>query len=617
MFQNYDNPSNPSLAASRVAKLRKAMEKANIDGFVIPHADEHQGEYLPKRAERLAWLTGFTGSAGSAIVMTNRAAIFTDGRYTLQVKNQVDEAIFKLESLITNPPSKWLEAELGNSSRIGFDPWLHTISDFEKLNKAVKNASGELIALEQNLIDEIWDDQPPAPLEPAHIHPIKFAGVEARDKIANLAKSIAEKGANACILTDPSSICWTFNIRGADVPHTPLALSFAILHETGRPQLFIDKKKLNIETHAYLVQLADLHAPEELENAVAEIARKGEVIMLDPELAAHRFAQIIKQNDGKIVEAKDPARLPRAIKNEAEISGSRTAHLRDGAAIAEFLYWLDQQQPGTQDEISVAKKLEACRSNYGKQHQMPLRDISFDTISGSGPNGAIVHYRVNVDSNRTLGDGELYLLDSGGQYEDGTTDITRTIAIGQPSDKMRLNNTLVLKGHIAIAMARFPKGTRGIDLDVLARNALWQRGKDYAHGTGHGVGAFLAVHEGPQGIHRRAMQEFHAGMIVSNEPGYYKEGEYGIRIENLVLVRGPAEIADGDTAMLGFETLTLAPIDQRLIDPLKLTDQELHWLNAYHGHVMRQLSPLVNDEVRQWLERACEPMMRVLPPASA
>ncbi len=617
MFQNFDNPSDPSVGAPRVAKLRQATEKANVDAFIIPHADEHQGEYLPARAERLAWLTGFTGSAGSAIVMSKKAAIFTDGRYTLQVGVQVDTKIFDLESLITNPPAKWLESNVKKGARIGFDPWLHTVSDVRNLKKAIKKTGGKLIAVEQNLIDEIWQDQPPAPVEPAHIHPIKYAGIETRDKIAELAKIIKTKNADCCVLTDPSSIAWAFNIRGSDIPHTPLALSFAILHANARPQLFINKTKLDIETHAYLTQLVDLLAPDEFETAIATIASTGKSLMLDPELAAHKIAQIVKQNDGKIIEAEDPARLPRAIKNQTEIKGARAAHLRDGAAIAEFLFWLNQQASGSVDEIIVAKKLEACRASYGQRHQMPLRDISFDTISGSGPNGAIVHYRVNVDTNRTLGEGELYLLDSGGQYEDGTTDITRTIAIGEPSNEMRTNNTLVLKGHIAISLARYPKGTRGIDLDILARNALWQHGKDYAHSTGHGVGSYLAVHEGPQGIHRRAMQELLSGMIVSNEPGYYKEGEYGIRIENLEIVSEPSEITGGDAAMLGFETLTLAPLDQRLIDPMMLTDQELHWLNAYHGNVLRQISPLVDDDVSQWLVRACEPMMRILPPAAA
>jgi len=617
MFQNFDTPSNPPSGTARIDELRKALSKAGIDGFIIPHADEHQGEYLPPNAERLTWLTGFSGSAGCAVVLVKKAAIFVDGRYTLQVREQVDTTLFDPQSLIDNPPEKWLAANIKKTMRIGFDPWLHTLSDAKRLAKSLKKAGGKLVALDHNPLDNIWHDQPAPPTEPVHIHPHKYAGRLAHDKITDLGNAIEEAGADACLLSDPSSIAWAFNIRGNDVPHTPLPLAFAILHVRARPQLFINPQKLDIETRAYLTQLVDLHVPAELYEYVVEIADSGRTLLLDPDLAAQKFALITREHGGKIIKGKDPARLPRAIKNEAEIAGSRAAHLRDGAAIAEFLYWLDQQQPGTQDEISVASKLETCRASFGERHQMPLRDISFDTISGSGPNGAIVHYRVNTESNRTLNQGELFLLDSGGQYEDGTTDITRTIAIGSPSDEMRRNNTLVLKGHIELALARFPKGTRGIDLDVLARNALWLHGLDYAHGTGHGVGSYLAVHEGPQSISRRGMHELHPGMIISNEPGYYKEGKYGIRIENLVLVRGPDDIPGGDNPMLGFETLTLAPIDQCLIDPQLLSDQQLHWLNAYHGHVLRQLSPLIEEDVQKWLAKACAPIARILPAASA
>jgi len=617
MFQNFDPPSNPPSRTARIDELRKALSKAGVDGFIIPHADEHQGEYLPPNAERLAWLTGFSGSAGCAVVLAKKAAIFVDGRYTLQVREQVDTTLFDPQSLIDNPPVKWLETNIKKSMRIGFDPWLHTLSDAKRLAKSLKKVGSKLVALDHNPLDDIWHDQPAPPTEPVHIHPHQYAGKLAHDKIADLGDAIEEAGADACLLSDPSSIAWTFNIRGNDVPHTPLPLAFAILHVRARPQLFINPQKLDIETRAYLTQLVDLHVPAELYEYVVEIADSGRTLLLDPDLAAQKFALITREHGGKIIKGKDPARLPRAIKNEAEIAGSRAAHLRDGAAIAEFLYWLDRQQPGTQDEISVASMLETCRASYGERHQMPLRDLSFDTISGSGPNGAIVHYRVNTESNRTLNEGKLFLLDSGGQYEDGTTDITRTIAIGSPSDEMRRNNTLVLKGHIELALARFPKGTRGIDLDVLARNALWLHGLDYAHGTGHGVGSYLAVHEGPQSISHRGMHELHPGMIISNEPGYYKEGKYGIRIENLVLVRGPNDIPGGDNPMLGFETLTLAPIDQCLIDPQLLSDRQLHWLNAYHGHVLRQLSPLIEEDVQNWLAKACAPIARILTAASA
>ncbi len=617
MFQSYDPPNRATRGSERLEALREVLSRAGLDGFIVPHADEYQGEYIPACAERLAWLTNFTGSAGSAIILQDKAAIFVDGRYTLQVREQVNTDLFDPQSLIDNPPAKWLAANIESGMRIGFDPWLHTMAEAKKLAKSIKTAGGELVALDNNPLDLVWADQPSPPVGMVHIQPHDHAGRLAHDKIADLAAAMEKARADACILTDPSSIAWTFNIRGNDVPHTPLPLAFAILYTNARPQLFIHPQKLDIETRAYLTQMADLHIPGELEDEVAKIARRGETVLLDPDLAAQKFALIIKEHGGKFIEEKDPARLPRAIKNAAEIAGARAAHLRDGAALVNFLHWLDQQQPGTLDEISVARKLEDFRTSYGKQSKMPLRDISFDTISGSGPHGAIVHYRVNEQTSRTLQDGELLLIDSGGQYEDGTTDITRTIAIGTPANEMRRNNTLVLKGHITLALARFPKGTRGVDLDVLARYALWQNGLDYAHGTGHGVGSYLAVHEGPQNISRRGMHELHPGMIISNEPGYYREGEYGIRIENLVLVREGEEIPGGDMPMMGFETLTLAPIDQRLIDPSLLDDQQLHWLNAYHGHVLRKLAPLLDEEVAAWLERACEPIARLLPSASA
>ncbi len=617
MFQTFDNTSDPSLGAARVKRLRGVLHNNQLDGVIIPRSDEHQGEYVPTSAERLSWLSGFTGSAGCAVVLMQSAAIFVDGRYTLQVREQVDTAIFTQQDLLATPPAKWLAANIGAGARIAFDPWLHTINNARTLATEITGAEGELIAVDENLVDAIWHHRPAPPIEPVRIHPIEYAGKQATEKLAELATKIVEKGAENCLLTDPSSIAWCFNIRGNDVAHTPLPLSFAIIKGTGRPLLFIDRRKLDIETSAYLTQLADIHPPAALEDEFAAIARTGNSIMLDPDLAADKFTRIVAKNDGRTIEAMDPARLPRAIKNEAEITGTRSAHLRDGAAFAEFLCWFDRQSPGCIDEIGVTKKLEACRVREGERFQIPLRDISFDTISGSGPNGAIVHYRVNTATNRVLGEGELYLVDSGGQYEDGTTDITRTIAIGEPTDEMRRNNTLVLKGHIAIALARFPKGTRGVDIDPFARSALWQNGLDYAHGTGHGVGSYLAVHEGPQNISRRGMQELHPGMIISNEPGYYKQGQYGIRIENLVLVRGPEEIEGGDIAMLGFETLTLAPFDHSLIDPQLLDDKELHWLNAYHGHVRRQLMPLVSDGTGRWLQQACEPIARILPPASA
>lgn len=614
MFQNFLAASAPVKGPVRLDALRKLMRERKIDALVVPHADEQRNEYLPACAERLAWLTGFTGSAGEAVVTPTEAVLFVDGRYTLQAAQQTDDAHWKIDSLIENPAHKWLGANMASNSTIGFDPWLHTANEVKRLETAAQKVGGATNALTENLVDLVWDDRPPAPLEPAKIHDFSYAGKLTRDKLDEMQATLALENADACVLTDPSSVCWLFNIRGSDVAHTPITLAHAILRAEASPLLFIDKRKLDIQTRAFLTQVAELCEPSRLETKLADTAKASRV-MLDPDLAPFAMSAIVEGVGGTVVSAKDPARLPRAIKNTTEIEGSRSAHLRDGAAVTTFLAWLDDQQPGTVDEIAVARKLETTRVEMAGN--MPLRDISFDTISGSGPNGAIVHYRVDESSNRTLQQGELYLCDSGAQHDDGTTDITRTVAIGEPDADQRRMFTLVLKGHIGIALARFPKGTRGVDLDVLARIPLWQHGVDYAHGTGHGVGSYLSVHEGPQNISRRGMQELLPGMIISNEPGYYRKDVFGIRIENLVLVREATEIPGGDQPMLGFETLTLAPIDQRLIDPNIMTDDELHWLNAYHGHVRRELEPLVGNGVAEWLRKATEPLVRDLPPASA
>ncbi len=617
MFQNFDQHADPTNCAERLAALRVEMALQNLDAFLVPHADEFQSEYLPANAERLSWLTGFTGSAGFAIILKDSAVVFTDGRYTLQLQEQTDISLFGMENLIDNPPSNWLSQNGPSKGRVGFDPWLHTRSEINKFKTAAKDIGAELVSLENNPLDIAWIDQPLPPCEPVRIHDIKFAGITAREKLIGLAVAISDKKADFCVLSDPASIAWAFNIRGADVAHTPLTLARCIVPAEGMPQLFIKKQKLDMETRAYLTQLADLFEPDAILQQLGKLCSGEKTAMLDADLVPYRIIQCIKEAGGNITWAKDPAILPRAVKNQTEIAGSRAAHLRDGAALINFLHWVDQQKPGSIDEITAATRLEAFRETSGSSAQMPLMDISFDTISGAGANGAIVHYRVNTTSNRTLKNGELYLVDSGGQYEDGTTDITRTVTIGEPTVEMRRCFTLVLKGHIALALARFPKGTRGVDIDVLARNALWRAGLDYAHGTGHGIGSYLAVHEGPQNISRRSMQELLPGMIVSNEPGYYKPGEFGIRIENLVLVRGPDEIDGGETPMLGFETLSYAPIDLRLIDPTLLDDDELHWLNAYHGHVRREISVLVEEDVAEWLQQATQPLSRELPAASA
>jgi len=608
MFQTFDSAGDPSVGKPRVARLREWLAGKGLDGFIVPRADEHQGEYVPARAARLKWLTGFSGSAGVAIVLKNRAVVFVDGRYALQVRNEVDLDVFSIESLVDNPPPSWIRDNLAKGTRLGFDPWLHTLSEARALKAATEKAGATLVALDRNAVDAIWDDQPAPPLEPVEIHPIAFAGELAKDKLARLSAAIGKDGATHAVLTDPSSIAWAFNIRGRDVPHTPLALGFAVLAADGNHLLFMDERKFSREVKAYLTQLTGLRAPGDFEQALADLAKGGARIALDPALAAEKLRMLVEDNGGTVVEAPDPARIPRATKNAAEIAGSRAAHRRDGAAAAKLLCWLERQKPGSLDEIAVVARLEECRRAVGEETQMPLRDISFDTISGAGPNGAIMHYRVSRATSRTLGDGELFLLDSGAQYQDGTTDITRTVPVGRPSEEMRERFTLVLKGMIGISTLRFPAGTRGSEIDAVARMALWKHGCDFAHGTGHGVGSYLAVHEGPQRIARTGTQKLLAGMMLSNEPGYYKEGAYGIRIENLILVTPAEEIEGGDIAMHRFETLTLAPIDRSMIRPDLMTAEELRWLDAYHARVLAEIGPMLDGETLAWLERACAPL---------
>lgn len=608
MFQTFDDISDPSLSAPRVAKLRQRMIELGIDGFLVPRADEHQGEYVPECAERLKWLTGFSGSAGMALILADQAVMFVDGRYTLQVRDQTDGEIFNYESLIENPPSKWLKTNAPKDFKLGFDPRLHTAKEVRTLKSALKSASGELVALDENPVDHVWHDQPAPPLGPVEIHDQRFAGKLASNKLADMASAVRDAGATHTVLTDPSSIAWAFNVRGSDIPHTPLALAFAIIAADGNHALFIDKRKLPTKVEAYLTQLCDLHLPSALEQMVSDISAIGGKVGLDEVLAAEKLRMLVEDAGGEVISMSDPASLARACKNSAEIAGSRDAHRRDGAAIVRFLCWLDHQPSGTVDEIAAASKLEAFRRAAGEEQQMPLRDISFDTISGTGANGAIIHYRVTNATNRPLSQNSLYLVDSGAQFADGTTDITRTIAIGEPEPDMRHHYTIVLKGLIGISAMRFPPGTRGVDIDPIARIAHWKAGLDYAHGTGHGVGSFLSVHEGPQRIARTSMEKLLPGMILSNEPGYYREGHYGIRLENLILVEPPSPIDGGEIEMHGFETLTLAPFDRRLIEISMLTDEERGWLDAYHQRVVDEIGPMVEADVQDWLKGASTPI---------
>jgi len=601
MFQSYTSGADTSAGPNRLENLRKAMQKQGVTAFLIPHADEHQNEYQPARAQRLAWLTGFTGSAGFAIATLETAAVFADGRYTIQVKEQIDETAFVAESLMDNPPAKWIEANIVKGDIIAYDPWLITINGLKQFEKAAKKAGAKLKETE-NLIDQIWSDQPQAPMGNVSLHDISFAGNPADEKITEIQKVIKDNDCDYTLLTDPASLAWLFNIRGSDVVHNPLALGFAIVPAAGKPILFMDAQKLSNKVGTYLDKVSEILAPESLTETLSNFASK-KTALCDPNLVPVMLVQLIEKSGGEIVHGRDPVILPRAIKNETEQEGARQAHIRDGVAMCKFLCWLDTQKPNSITEIDAAQKLEKIRTENAKAFGFELKEISFDTISGSGPNGAIVHYRVSEESNRTLGDGELYLCDSGGQYDDGTTDITRTIAIGTPPKESVTDFTLVLKGHIALAQARFPKGTRGVDIDVLARNALWQHGKDYAHGTGHGVGSYMNVHEGPQSISKRGMEVLQPGMIISNEPGFYVEGEYGIRIENLVIVSEAEEIG-GNISTHAFETITLCPIDLSLVDIKLLNNTERAWLNAYHTRVRDTLSPHLRGVDLTWLDEA-------------
>ena len=606
MFQEFDNSSDSTKSKERLTALREEMKRENVTHFLIPHADEHQNEYLPERAARLAWLTGFTGSAGFAIVTLETAVVFVDGRYTLQVHDQIDGACFSVESLVKTPPSKWLEANLTSGNRVGYDAWLLTLRQCERFGKTAAEAEAELVSVD-NLVDRIWSDQPQPPLGNVKVQELQYAGKTALDKRVQIQEIITSKGAGLCILSDPASLAWIFNIRGSDVVHNPLVLSYALLPASGKPHIFMDERKLDTTTRAYLEELAKLCEPAHLKDKLAALSKNAK-ILCDADLVSGALGNVITQADGKIIKGRDPVVLPRAIKNECEIEGMRKAHLRDGVAVVKYLSWLDAQPIDDLDEISAARKLEEIRAENAVLAGSRLEEISFDTISGFGPNGAIVHYRVSEATNRKFDSNSLYLNDSGGQYLDGTTDITRTIAIGEPPNRAIEDFTLVLKGHIALAMARFPVGTRGVDLDVLARNALWQKGKDFAHGTGHGVGAYLNVHEGPQSISRRGMEPLLPGMIISNEPGYYVEGEYGIRIENLVLVCEAESNEGGNIETHRFETLTLAPIDLRLVDVTLLNADERDWLNSYHARVFEEVSPHLDLEQEKytldWLKQA-------------
>jgi Xaa-Pro aminopeptidase len=603
MRQTFDETTDPGFGPRHVPLIREQLASQGLDGFLIPHEDEHGNEYLPEANDRLAWATGFTGSAGAAVVTADRAAIFVDGRYTLQVRDQIDTGLFEIRDLVEGGVSAWLREHARPGQVFGYDPRLHTPDALHHLRTAAADAGAELRPVGDNPVDAAWGaERPPQPSAPVHPHRAELSGEDSASKRARIGEALAAAGAEAAVLTAPSSIAWLFNVRGGDVIRSPLPLSQAVVHEDGTAELFLEPAKVTPDLHAWLGNQVSLRTPADIPEAVSRLS--GRRVLLDPALTSAWWFDQVQGAGATVVHGQDPVALPRARKNVVEIEGARSAHRRDAVAFARFLHWLaTEAQETLPDELEVVSKLESFREQTGA-----LRDLSFDTIAGAGPNGAIVHYRPTRRTNRRTERGSLLLVDSGGQYEDGTTDITRTVAMGEPTPEMRDRFTRVLKGHIALSRVRFPAGTSGHQLDALARLPLWSAGLDYDHGTGHGVGSYLGVHEGPQRIAKWPNTvALEPGMIVSNEPGYYRTGAYGIRIENLQVVTAPAEVSGGERPMLSFETLTLAPIDRALIDPDLLDPAERGWLDAYHARVLAEVGPQLDGEGRAWLEKVTAP----------
>jgi len=607
MRQHFDETTDPSFGAKHLPLVRAEMAKQGLDGLLVPHEDEHQNEYLPDANERLAWVTGFTGSAGAGVVFADKAAVFVDGRYTVQVKAQTDDALFSRVPL--SEQNKWLSENIKAGQVIGYDPRLHSPDALDAIRAAVEKAGGLLKAVEGNPIDLAWSDRPSQPQAPVIPHPEEYAGESAASKRARIGKAIADKGADVAVLTAPSSLAWLFNIRGGDVIRTPLPLGQAIVRADGSASIFLDPAKVTNELPAWLGDSVVLEAPEALEGALAKLS--GQKVMIDPAISSAWYFEQLQGAGAKIVRATDPCAIPRACKNDVEIEGSRRAHIRDGAALTRFLHWVDTvAQVELPDEREVVEALEGFREATGE-----LKDLSFDTIAGVAANGALPHYKPVGSTIRKMEQGSLLLVDGGGQYLDGTTDVTRTMAIGEGTDEQRRMFTLVLKGHIAMATIRFPAGVSGMHLDAIARQHLWNAGFDYDHGTGHGVGSYLGVHEGPQRIANwGTTQPLLTGMILSNEPGYYREGEWGIRIETLQVVTAPSVPEGGERPMHGFEQLTLAPLDRKLIDVNLLTPQERQYVDDYHAEVLAKVGPLLADGVQKdeaalaWLKEQTRPL---------
>ncbi len=604
-FQSFEDATTPAQGPARIARLREELQRRGFDGFIVPRADEHQSEYVPKNAERLAWLTGFTGSAGTAIVLADKAALVVDGRYTLQAAAQTDPAAVTPVKLADQSTEDFIAANLPAGGVLAYDPWLHTSEGLKRLEGAAAKAGASLAPVDINLIDVIWSDRPPAPVGPLRPHPIEYAGESTEAKLARLREKLAASKDDALVISDPHNLAWTFNLRGADVGHTPICFGYGLVPREGRATLFVDPAKMTNEAGAAVGDLAAWRDPATFLSVLDEVARGGAKIRLDPATAAVALARRIEEAGGSVDLAADPISLMKAAKNQVEIEGSRRAHLRDGVAVTRFLAWLDREAPkGALTEIDAVEALERFRLETGL-----LKDTSFTTISAAGPNAALPHYRVTAATNRPIERDRIFLIDSGAQYEDGTTDVTRTVIVGSASEEMKDRNTRVLQGHIAIAVAVFPKGTTGAQIDAFARRPLWEAGLDFDHGTGHGIGSYLSVHEGPQRIAKTGTTALEAGMMISNEPGFYKVGSFGIRIENLVLVE-PRDIFGADRPMLGFETLTLAPIDTRLVEPGLMTPEEIAWLDAYHARVKAEIGPKLDARDRAWLDEATKPLGR-------
>jgi Xaa-Pro aminopeptidase len=587
----------------RLSALRDEMRRRKYDGLFVPRTDEFQGEYVPTSAERLSWLTGFSGSWGMAVIGQKRAALIVDGRYTIQAAKETKALPIELLSPEPERLASFL-AGFKKGAILAFDPWVTSVAEARRLNTLVSAARLKLVPANANLVDAVWTDRPAAPSAAVYHHPKTYAGQSSIDKLALIAQLLKAKRCDGVVLTDPHSVAWALNIRGGDVAHTPLALLRALVFKNGTARLFVDRSRCSKAVTDAFGKHVTCESAEALQSSLMALGKKKQTVLIDPGICPEAVRVMLQRAKVRIIEDQDPCVLPRACKNITEQNGARLAQVRDGAALSNFLAWLDlRATEGDLAEIPAAEKLESYRRATGK-----LEDLSFGSISASGPNAALPHYHAVGKTGRKLGINEIYLIDSGGQYRDGTTDVTRTVIIGTPTTDMKRHNTLVLKGMIAVSLARFPAGTTGIQLDSMARAALWQHGFDFDHGTGHGVGSFLSVHEGPARISKAGHVALQPGMIVSNEPGYYRKDHYGIRIENLLLVKPATKPKGGDRSMLSFETLTFAPIDAHLIEDDMLTKAEIHWLDQYHEEVLRKLGSLVNEETKPWLTQACAPL---------